>query len=78
MDSWVSAIVGIFIVVMLLLIVSKLFRKKSKLGNLFTPFDDAVRGTDDANHHREEMTDTRQVAPTEQVEKKEERTVPYE
>lgn len=74
-ESWLLVIVAIFIALILIFVVVKFLKKKSKLGNIYTPFDDVMRGTGDANHLREEMTDTRQLAPMEQVEEKEERTI---
>ncbi|MCG7337535.1 hypothetical protein MHZ95_19940 [Sporosarcina sp. ACRSM] len=40
--------------------------KKKKFANMYTPYDDMTRGTNDTNHHMQLEEDTRHQIPIEE------------
>jgi len=72
---WQGILIIIFGLGMLLLIGFSMYRalrSKKDLGEMYTPYDDMTRGTNDANTDKSLKEDTRHTIPFEQTQEVEE------
>lgn len=59
--------IAIGMLVLVLFAMYNVFIKKKKIGNLYTPYDDATRGTIDSNRDKFLKDDTNHFIPYEEI-----------